>query len=56
MSQSFSIFVGIDISKHNFNACAIQNPSSIIFDMSKQGLSSSIFNLILYFTTSVERL
>jgi len=26
MSQNLSIFVGIDNSKHKFNACAIQNP------------------------------
>ncbi len=29
MSQNFSIFVGIDISKDKFNAYAIQNPTSV---------------------------
>lgn len=57
MSQSFSIFVGIDISKHNFNACAIQNPNSIIFesafDMSKQGFSSFVQKLSVFPKSSV---
>jgi len=57
MSQSFSIFVGIDISKHKFNACAIQNPNSIIFesafDMSKQGFSSFVQKLSVFPKSSV---
>jgi len=57
MSQNFSIFVGIDISKHKFNACAIQNPNSIIFesafDMSKQGFSSFVQKLSVFPKSSV---
>jgi hypothetical protein len=32
--------VCIDISKDKFNACAISNPNSIIFEMFAHGLSS----------------
>ncbi len=41
---TFSVFVGIDVSKDKFDVCAISNPNSIIFesafDMSQQGFSS----------------
>ncbi len=49
MSESFSIFVGIDISKDKFNDYAIQNPTSILFeyafDISKQQFSSYLYCL-----------
>jgi hypothetical protein len=34
------LLVCIDISKDKFNACAISNPNSIIFEMFAHGLSS----------------
>ncbi|ABS61255.1 IS110 family transposase [Fervidobacterium nodosum] len=43
-SKVFSVFVGIDVSNGNFNACVIHNPNSIIFEkdfeISNQGFSS----------------